>query len=812
MIKNFLKIAYRSLAKNKVYTAINIFGLTVGIACCLIISLYVHDETSYDSFFEDSERIYRVALERQYPNNTRYFGSSPVNLAPALKETFDEIESAGRIHRLFFQNQTTVTIGEKSFIEENYLFADSDFFDVFSLNFVEGSKESVLNHPNQVVISESTARKFFGNQSAIDQTYRIDTSDFLIKGVFADMPDNSHMSFDILGSIHSLPFLEAAAENNSWINPWLYTYIKVKEGVDPNILESRLPELVRTYGMASILGQLGISEEEYPRSGHAFNYFLQPVTDIHLHSNLDVEIQPNSNILYIYLLSAIVAFILVISCINFVNLATARSTERGREVGVRKVLGSTRNSLVGQFLTESNFLTFGATLLAVLLVYLTIPSFNHLIGKDLQISTILSPAVLGGMLGFALIVGTLAGLYPAFVLSSVKSASVLKGDFKSSGKGIWLRNFLIIFQFFISVSMISATLLVNKQMNFMSEKSLGFDKENVVVIEQAQLLGQQTEVFKNNLTQMDGIDVIGGGFAMPGDFIGNLIVNSSLPDVPQLRTFTNTIDDDYIEALNLEVVMGRGFVREFNDSTNVLVNETTARLLGYTDPIGQKVINPNAPQNSSGELTIVGVVKDYHHHSLHSEIPPMILFNTGNPNPILPNMAFKLPSNNTKAMLSQIENNWDLLVPGQPLNFRFLDEKLQNLYEADQRTGSVFSLFTILAIILACIGLFGLAAYVTQQRTKEIGVRKVLGANLLDIIFMLSKNLTKLILVAYLASIPLVYYGMSRWLDNFAYHTTIDPGTLLIAGAATLLLAWLTISYYSIRAAVLNIVTCLRDE
>ncbi len=811
MFRSYIKSAYRSLLKSKVYSAINIIGLSVGITCCLLISLYVHDEISYDEFFKDSERIYRVALERKYPNNTRYFGSSPVNLAPVLKENFPEVEEAGRLHRLFFRNQTIVTIGENSFVEDKYLFADEDFFKVASYEFIEGNPNTALDNPNQVVITKEVALKYYGDQSALNKTYRIDTVQYVISGVLMEVPSNSHLDFDILGSIHSLPFLEQAAETNNWISPWLYTYIKLKEGVDPDAFEAKFGDVVKTYGLASILSLLGLTESDYADSGHEFNYFLQPIEDIHLKSHLDVEVQPNSDILYVYMLSAVVVFILIISCINFINLATARSTERAKEVGVRKVMGSNRSSLVKQFLTESNLISFGAMFIAVLAVGISLPYFNQLINKELDIATLTAPLVMAALIGFALLVGSLAGLYPALVISSINSALVLKGRYKTSDKGVGLRNFLIVFQFFISITMISGTLLLTKQINYMRNKQLGFTQENVIVIEQAGILGQRGEVFRNEISQMDGVSGVGSGFAMPGDFLGNFIVNSEDPEVPQVRTFTNTIDQTYVPTLGMEIIAGRNFSRDFNDSLNILVNETAMQLLGYDDPIGRKVINPSPQPNQPAEFTIVGVVKDYHQQSLHTDIPPMLLFSARNQF-FLPNIAVKLTSDNTLEVLQKIEAKWNELENEQAISYSFLEESLQNLYQSDQRNNKIFSLFTVVAIILACVGLFGLAAFITQQRTKEIGIRKVLGASVSGIILLLSKDFTKLILLAFVASMPLVYFGMIKWFENFAYRTSIDVFTLAAAGLLTLAMAWLTIGYYSIKIAILNPVKSLRSD
>ncbi|HEY5690073.1 MAG TPA: ABC transporter permease [Cyclobacteriaceae bacterium] len=812
MFKNYLNSAIRSLLKNKVYGAISIFGLSIGLLCCFLISLYVYDELSFDKFFKHSDRVYRVALERKYPTNSRFFGSSPVNLAQTITESFPEVEAAGRLHRLFFQDQIKVSVGDRSFVEKKYLFADENFFKVFSYDFIYGDANTALINPNSVVISESVARKYYGTDQALNKLFSIDTAEYIISGVIKDVPKNSHIYFDLLGSIHSLQFLEQAAETNSWISPWLYTYIKLKEGTNPKDLEAKFPTMVRDYGLASILRELGMNEKDYPTSGHDFIYFLQPLEDIHLKSNLDVEVQTNSDITYVYLLSAVVVFILIISCINFINLATARSAERAKEVGVRKVLGTTRLLLIKQFLTESNLIAFTALLISGAFLWFLLPFFNNLVAKEFTLTSILNPIVIIGLLGFVILVGTIAGLYPSFIISSINSATVLKGNYKTSGKGVWLRNFLIIFQFFISITMIAGTLLLNDQMKYMRNKMLGFDKENILIVDQAFVLGERREVFKNELRKIEGVESIGSAFAMPGDFIGNFIANSEDPETPQVRTFTNTIDVDYVPTLNLEILEGRNFSLDFNDSTNILVNETAAKLLGYENPVGKKVINPNPQPNQPPFLTIVGLIKDFHHQSLHTRIQPMLFFGAQNEGQFLPKMAIKLKLDHSPLAIGAIEKIWNSTVDDEPFTYYFLDNNLQNLYQSDIQSGKIFSLFTIVAIIMACLGLFGLASYTTHQRTKEIGIRKVLGASVISIILLLSKDFTKLIVLAFLISLPFVYYGITLWLENFAYHTGINLVTLVIAGLFTLMLAWLTISYYSIKIAILNPVLSLKNE
>ena len=497
MFKNYLKTAYRSLLKNKIYSIINILGLAVGIACCIFIALYIRHESSYDQFFESSDRIHRIALERIYPDRIRLFASSPVTLAPTLIDNYPEVEVATRLHRLFFQQEVPVHIADQAFIETKYYYADSNFFKVFALEFLEGNPTTALNAPDKVVLTEKTARKFFGNQSALNKTFQSgNNNDYIVAGVIKGLPENSHLDFDLIGSIHSLGFIQNAINTNSWINPWVYTYAKLKEGVSADIFEGKLPQMVDQYGQADIANRLGV---DYSTLGHRFNYFFQPVTDIHLHSNLDLEVKPTSNITFLYLLGVIALFILLLSAINFINLTTARSSERAREVGVRKVVGSSKQLIIGQFVMESVFSCFISFGLALLIAFLLIPFYNDLLGQTLYLSNIYNGWALASFSLFVIIIGVLAGLYPALVIASIDSATVLKGNYKSSNKGIWLRNTLIVFQFFITLIMISGSLFVSEQMKFMVDKDLGFDKNQVMLIRQANVIGQNLGVLKNEL-------------------------------------------------------------------------------------------------------------------------------------------------------------------------------------------------------------------------------------------------------------------------------------------------------------------------
>lgn len=809
MLRNYLKTAVRSIARKKLYAAINIVGLSFGIACCFLISLYVYDEVSYDKFFDDGERIYRVALERNYPDHTRYFSSSSVMVAPTLLANYPDVEQATRLHRLFFVPQVVVTVGDQSYQETRFLFADSNFFEVFSFRFLEGDPTTALDAPNKVVLTDKTARRYFGEEPALNKTIQGGGDELVVSAVVEDIPENSHIDLDLLGSIRGIGYLEAAVNQGNWVSPWLYTYVRLRDGVDPEALAAKLPDMVQTYGAAQLKAQLGIASEDYTASGHVYEYFLQPLHDIHLHSNMEVELQANGNITYVYLLVAIVGFILLISCINFINLATARSTERAKEVGVRKVMGSYRGHLIQQFLTEAIVISSISLALAIGVTWLFLPTFNSLAGKALTLGVVGHPVVMAGLIGFALLVGLLAGGYPALVISAMDPTTVLKGAFKSSRRGVWLRNTLVVFQFMISMVLIAGTLIIGQQLDYIRTKQLGFDQENVLVVKQAGALATNMEAFKNELRALPGVLSVGSTNAAPGAFFGSSIYAPDDPDQPLFRTNVLTIDDAYVETMAMKVRAGRSFSHEYNDSLHILINEAAARALGWSDPVGHSLRESiNNAEREARVFEIVGVVEDFNFQSLHTEIAPLVIFNGQQGNTVVA----RLGPGAVQQTIDAMEAAWRALVPEQALLFSFLDQDLDALYVSDQASGKILKAFTMLAILLACIGLFGMAAYTTGQRAKEIGIRKVLGASVTGIILLLSKEFTKLIVIAFVLAAPLAYLGLNWWLDAFAYRVEVGPLTLALAGGLTLLLAWLTISYQSIKTALTNPINSLRDE
>ena len=605
MFANYSKIASRNLLKSKAYSLVNILGLAIGIGSVLIISLYSAKELSYDSHFKDSERIYRIALERIYPNRERLFASSSAVLANIVREQYPEVESATRLHRMFFVNEIPVSVEEQSFREPRFYFADKDFFEVFSHEFIYGDPETALDAPEKVVITESIASKYFGQQNPIDKLIRIDTVALTVAGVIRDLPATTHIHFDLLGNYKQVDYLVQAEESNNWLNPWLYTYVKLDEGVDLKKFEEKIKNVADLYGKASLSQGLG---EDYKEAGHAFNYFLQPIEDIHLHSNLDVEVEANGNYNNIMVLLAIAVIILVISSINFINLTTARSADRAREVGIRKVMGSLRGNLISQFLIESCMISLSAGAIALLLVYLVLPSFNNLIGTDLNINVLFQPVFLLVYILFILIVGIIAGLYPSISISGMQPSIVLKGSFKTSSQGVWLRNTLTIVQFFMAIVMITGAITVNRQMHYMQNKDLGFNKENLLVVKDAFYLEDNYQAFKNKVESLPDIISLGGAFAMPGDFIGSAVLNS--PDAPGITDFranTITIDPDFIPTMEFEIVEGRGYTSDIRDSLSVIVNEAAVASMNLIDPIGARIVNtstpegvPNPPRKISG--------------------------------------------------------------------------------------------------------------------------------------------------------------------------------------------------------------------
>ena len=820
MLKNYIIIAYRSLLKKVGYSLVNIFGLAVGITVCLLIVIFVQYELSFDTFQKDD--VYRIALKRVYPEREVSYAFIPHSIGPQLKEDFPEVTQSANLLKAFAP--IVVRYNDNYFYEENILFADSTLFDVLEIPLLEGDPETALREPNSLLITESVSKKYFGEESPMGKSMETGQGNFIVRAVAKDYPGNSHVAFDFIGSMSTFPFI---AQPN-WIGFDVLTYIKMQAGADPKALEKQFPEFVRKYAAGPVQQRNGISYDEYVAAGNGYIYSLQPIKDIYLHSNLEGEIKPNGNITYVYIFISAAIFILLIACINFMNLSTARSTERAKEVGIRKVLGSVRNQLIGQFITESVLLTFVSFVLAMAVLAFILPVFSDVSHRALTIGSLLQPLTIAIIVLAILAIGFLAGVYPAFVLSSFQPASVLKGKMQTSKSGVFLRNGLVVFQFAISIALISCTMIIFNQMNFMLNKSLGFEKDHMMVIESAFNVNRDNfqnpdpdlvqirsrfETFENEVKKVQGVKNATYTSAMPGDVMPGFIVR--VPGSGEKESMVArglSVDETFFETLEIDLTEGRLFSKNFNDSLSMILAASTVEKLGLENPIGKKIINVNNGGDTDITYTIIGVVNDFHFQSLHVGLEPIAIIHVNSPNTFINKMVVKIDPSEAKTALAGIEANWNQFTKDTPLRYYYLDENLKRFYDTEKTSSDMFTIFTSLAIIIACIGLFGLAAYTAGQKRKEIGVRKVMGASVFNIVLLLSKDFTKLILLAVLVAVPLAWWGMDMWLDNFAYRIDISVWTFILAALVAVVIGWLTVSYQSFTAASVNPVKSLRTE
>ncbi len=806
MLKNYFKIAVRNLLKNKVYSFINVLGLTLGFICCMLIMLHVKDELSYDKFLPNHENIYRVALERIYPDHVSFYAIIPDSYAEVISKEVKGVEEATRLFN--FGGANVIEYGDLKFEERNLAAADSNFFQVFGFEILKGDPKTALSDPNTIVISEAVAQKIFKDENPIGKSLTQNEQDFEVVAVMQNVPENSHFKFDFLFSSVSFPFLEQ--ENFTGFSA--FTYLKLNPEVTPESVQSQIPALVAKYASGQIERDLGIDYADYTKAGNGYNYFLQPLTSIHLHSNLEAEMKANGNYLYVYIFISIAIFILVLACINFINLATARSADRAKEVGVRKAMGSDQGQIIAQFLLEAILLTFISLLIGIVMVSFAVPFFNNLAQKTLIFDFSALMTALPVLMGFGILVGLLAGYYPAFHLSNLNTISILKGKLQAS-KGNWLRNGLVVFQFVIAIILISGTLIISRQIDFIQSVSLGFTKENVLVLERFGN-GPQSEVIKEEIKKIPGVIAAGGTSTMPGR--GTFGVQFTRPGGADVLTTKGlSTEADFFSTLEIKSVKGRLFDENFNDSLSLILNEEAVKVFfGDTDPIGQRLMNTNNINGEvvSTELTVVGVVENFNFESLHSEVTPLAIFNSKNPAGFMNFLAIRFEGNRQNEVLAEVEKKWQELSQGEAISYFFLDNNLAELYKNEQTSGKILSVFSILAILIACIGLFGLAAYTAFLRTKEIGVRKVLGASVGSIVVLLSLNFAKLVGIAFLIAVPVAWFAMDSWLDSFAFKIDLGVWVFVFAGLITLVIALLTVSYQAIAAAIVNPVRSLKSE
>ena len=807
MFRNYLRIAVRNFFKHLGYSLINVFGLAVGIACCLLIILYVRDEISYDRYHEKADQIYRVGISG-FINNRLFNGavtSSP--MANALVSEFPEVETATRVRNFGFP---VFRYKEKVFSEERVFWADQSFFDVFTVRFIQGDPKTALVEPATIVLTRSMARKYFEDENPLGKSLNADNRrDYLVTAIVEDVPQNSHFHYDFLASLTTYE----DSRSPIWISNNYHTYFVLKEGHDAKAFEAKLHELVKKYVGPQIQAATGMSLDQFFDSGGNYGYFIQSLTDIHLRSNLEFELEPNGDIAYVYIFSIVALGILLVACINFVNLATARSAARAREVGVRKTLGSNRPQLIRQFLSETIVLSFLAVLLALLIVQVLLPAFNNLTAKDLTIPYIENPLTIPTLLGLVVFIGILAGIYPAFFLASFDPVVVLKTESAGRSKKSHLRNILVVFQFTVSIVLIIGTLAVHRQMTYIQNKNLGFNKEQIVIVEKTDDLGNQISAFKQEL--LNNPNVLGA--TNTTNLIGALFGNSAytLPGAAGEETHllsTYVTDADFVRTYQVEMAAGRYFEEGRQaDIESVVINETTLRDLGLAEPIGKQIVAIGPTRDRSRTFTIIGVMKNFHFESLHYQIRPLIIHYSG-PEVRGRFVSVRVRPENIRETLAFLEGTWRRFAKNQAFEYEFFDDHFARIYRAEERTRLIFISFSVLAIIVASLGLFGLAAFVAEQRTKEIGIRKTLGASIAGIIVLLSRQFTKWVLLGNLIAWPLAYFYMKKWLQKFAYQAGLSVWTFIFASILVLIIALLTVSYQTVKAAVANPADSLKYE
>ena len=812
MLQNYLKIAYRNIVKHRFYSMINILGLAIGIACCILILLYVEDETGYDKHLANSHRIYRVASDHLFHGNEFRAAVTPAPLASALINDFPEVEASARL-----RNGGSIVFrkGESAIKEPSLAYADSTFFNVFPFNFLEGIPETALVKPNSIVINQTTAQKYFGNSNAAGKTLLTsEGTELLVTAVIEDIPVNTHFQIPIFITMANW----SRANNDNWMSNNFHTYLLLREGYKSEELEAKFPGMVEKYVGPQIRQFTGVSLEEAEAGGSRAKFFLQPVTSIHLESDLAVELGVNGDITYMYIFSSIAIFILIIACINFMNMSTARSAGRAKEVGIRKVLGSYRSHLIRQFLTESVILTLLAGILAFAFAVLALPYFNWVAGKSISMPFSDVTFVLVTLFGI-ITVGVLSGFYPSFILSAFRPAQGMKGVFNAGRRSTNIRSILVVFQFVISVVLILGTLVIYNQLNYIQHKNLGFEKDQVLVIRNAYLLDNNLEPYKNSLVSESLVSGATISSYLPAG--GPRSDNTYFPKGnPELESGVNmqvwSVDHDYLKTFKMDIAAGRDFSIDFpSDRSALILNESAAAGFGFENPIGEIISeyywDPTTGainQDSMIDHQVIGVVRDFHFSSLRNNISPLCL----RLNRSAGSISVRFNAASTSEIIDLARTKWFSLAPGQPFEYFFLDDQFNSIYSSEKRTGKIFATFAGLAIFVACLGLFILSAYTTERRTKEIGVRKVLGASQKSIIFLLSKEFGKLIVAAFIIAIPLGIYGMNAWLSQFAYKANPGIFTFLSAGLVALLVAFVTMSYQSFRAARTNPADSLRNE
>ena len=824
MLKNYLKIAFRNLAKHKVYSLINIFGLAVGIACCILIALYIHNEWNYDSFHSESDRIYRAWVQETLSDGRRLLNTAtPVPLPGALADNIPEVE---RVTYLFPFNNLVQVPGNPEALNENIIVAGEDFFHIFDFSLLQGEAETVFSNPSSAVLSQATARRFFGNDKPMQKTISVrlggEFHEFTVTGIIKDAPSNSSLQYRMILPDTNLKYLvseRARTGLTSWFNIFGSTYVLLREGVDASSLDTKFADMMR-----SILGEEGYNQTQYTIG-------LQPLTDIHLNPDFPTNLASVSDPVYFYILGAIALLILLIACVNFMTISISKSAQRAREVGVRKTVGALRRHLMYQFWGEAMVMTLLALGVGITLAELFLPSFNELSGTTLQLN--LSYRTLAAMGGAVLVISFTAGIYPALILSSFRPVEVLMGRLKLSADKSLFRQTMVVLQFTLSIALITGTFVVRKQLNYVQDKDLGYQKNEVLEIASGFTPGPETplaealensfsrkQLLENELGSVSGITGISASSFTPVETAGWFQLGFKDEQENSHSFHANVVDADFIPTLGIEIVRGRNF-SEINSSDRnnaLIVNRALVDYFGWENPIGRRLPGPQFNDHE-----IIGVVENFHYQSLHTPVEPLALAMSSDllfsgidnmtlSNSSAPRYSIKLDTEDLETTMAQLREVWKKIAPGTPFDYTFVDQALDRQYRQERRLGRIVTASSGLAIIIACLGLFGLASLMIVRRTKEIGIRKVLGASVSSIVMLVNKEFTKLVAIALLAGAPVAWYLVQYWLQDFAYRVSLRPAVFLLAGGLVLLVAWLTVSYQSYKATTLDPVDSLRSE
>ncbi|MEO5976001.1 MAG: ABC transporter permease [Chryseolinea sp.] len=792
MIKHLIKITIRNIIKYKFYSFINLLGLAIGIAGFVIIAIYINHELDYDRFHKNRDRIFRVGTITRLSGREIIDATSPGPLAAALTNDIPEIEASTKLSPI---NEDLVVRYDDKVFNETILLADSSFFRIFTFEFVEGNIGKALVEPSSIVLTEEAAQKYFGSEKALGKLMLINNESAKVTGVIKNIPSSSHFHFDLLISLSTDP---SRSNSNTWGINDFYTYFLLKENNTVAAVDGKLRNFVGKYVSPVLKQYLGYTEEKI-RSQRAWDFFTQPLTDIHLKSNLSQELEPNGNGLYVYILSVVALVIILIACVNYMIFSTAYSAKRAKEIGVRKVLGSAKRLLVNRFLIESVVLSFFATLLALVLVKLFLPIFNNIIEKQLAFNVLQDTWLIVGILILPFVVGVISGSYPAFYFSSLKTVHVLKGQARHGRKENSLRNSLVIFQLIIAMCLIISTLLVYQQLEFLRDKNLGFDKENVLVISNnVDKFSDRTQAFKRELLLLPEVIKVCNSLSIPGT--GSAANNRAMREKNSEEDavlFWLYADYDFVETFKIDIIAGRDFSGDIeSDTEGILLNEAAVAQLGLKDPVGKTLVFPGMKD----KFEVLGVMKDFNFESLHAKVRPLgiTLDEGGN------FISIRVRPENLASTVEDIKNRWKIFSKESPFEYFFLDQKFDTLFKSDQRLGKVATLFSILAICICCLGLFGLITFIVEQRAKEISIRKVFGSESTDIFFLISKDFALLLLAANLIAMPLSYFLITNWLEDFAYQTPIRPEIFFLGFSIEFCIAFCVICFQIIRASRLN--------